>query len=408
MEVKIKVFLTGLGLLLFLGKSFFYGMGNRENLRKMVEGNNRFALELYREIGIARKDNLFFSPFSISSALAMAYAGARGKTEREMREILHFSLPKEKLHPAFGHLLEELQKGVKRGYVLKIASSLWVQKGYSILERFLSTVKRYYGGRFFETDFASWPEAARAKINRWIEENTGGRIKELLKPGTIRRETRLLLANAIYFKGNWASKFKKEDTSPSFFFSPKGKVKVKMMRQSGSFNYFELQGQLQVLELPYAGGEFSMVILLPAQRDGVYTLGEKLNLKNLEFWLSSMQRTRVRVYLPRFRFTSEHELSETLKTLGMKTAFTKSADFSGITGKRDLFISEVVHQAYLEVNEEGTEAAASTGAVMGITSLPPVPYVVFKADHPFIFVLLHKPTGLILFMGRLTNPAKAS
>ncbi len=409
MKANAKFLLAALGLIFFLGENLIGGLRHQEDLRNLVEGNNRFALELYREIGGKEKNNLFLSPFSISSALAMAYAGARGKTEREMAKVLHFSLPQKKLHPAFGHLLTELRKGAENGvYILKMASSLWAQKDYPLAKRFLFIVKNYYEGEFFQVDFRRKAEVVRIKINRWVEKETAGKIKELLKPRVLRRDTRLLLTNAIYFKGSWSWKFKEKDTRPSSFFTPKGRVKVAMMNQTGSFNYLEIKGKLQVLELPYAGNNLSMVILLPAKKNGLNSLEKSLNIKNLNLWLSGMHKRKVEVYLPKFKIQAGYGLGEVLKSLGMRTAFSKTADFSGITGKRGLFISEVVHRAYVEVNEKGTEAAAATGVVMGITSAPPTSIAVFKADHPFVFVILHKPTGSILFMGRLTNPAEPS
>ena len=371
----------------------------------VVEGNNKFALDLYSQV--KQKDgNLFLSPFSISTALAMTYAGARGNTETQMAETLHVSLSQERLHSAFLMLMEGLQVDLARGgYELSIANALWGQEGYKFHEAFIDITKNYYGAGFKEVDFVKNTELTRQTINRWIEGKTKDKIKELIKPGILTELTRLVLTNAIYFKGRWMSQFKKESTKPEPFQLVSGdKAQVPMMNQAKEFNYSENE-TVQILEMPYEGDKLSMVIFLPKEKKGIRELENLLKAENLKDWLSTLRKREVIVSLPRFKMTSEFLLNEALKSLGMADAFDmKLADFSGMTPDPvGLYIYKVIHKAFVDVNEEGTEAAAATVVVMTPTGMPE-PKPVFRADHPFIFVIRDIRSGSILFIGRVMDP----
>jgi serpin B len=367
----------------------------------LVAGNTRFALELYDQL---RKEdgNLFFSPFSLSTALAMTYAGARGDTAAEMARVLHFDLTPERLHPAFARLQRQLDvsEGEDAGYRLYVANALWPQEGYAFLPEFLTLCQTYYRAGLQAVDFVGATEKARQTINRWVEQRTEDKIKELLKPGVVTPLTMLVLTNAIYFKGDWAAQFDKAETRDApFTLLDRKQVSVPLMNQSGEFRYAE-DADIQVVELPYAGEALSMVVLLPRQADGLPALEKSLNARKLADWLSKLRPRTVRVALPRFKMTSDFQLNDVLQALGMRDAFTGAADFSGMTGSRELFIGAVIHQAFVDVNEEGTEAAAATAVVMLKGSLPPA----FRADHPFLFLIRDMRSGSILFLGRVMNP----
>jgi len=370
----------------------------------VVQSNNAFALELYAKLR-DEKGNLFFSPFSISTALAMTYAGARGQTERQMAEVLQFSLPAEKLHPTFGAVLKDLNaRGEKGSYELSVANALWGQKGYGFLKEFIELVETSYGGKLNEVDFAAAAEDARQTINTWVENETNGKIKDLIPEGVLDSLTRLVLTNAIYFKGNWASKFKEEDTKDAPFTMLNGeKIDVAMMNQTAEFNYMET-ADFQGLEMPYVDNELSMIILLPKQNDRLIALEESLTLNNLSNWLAKLSKRKVIVSVPKFTMTCQFMLADILKSMGMTDAFSGGADFSGMTGRRDFFISAVIHKAFVEVNEEGTEAAAATAVVMKLTAVPSEVIPVFRADHPFLFLIRDNSSGSILFIGRVMNP----
>ena len=371
----------------------------------IVQGNNKFAFDLYSQVK-QNEGNLFLSPFSISTALAMTYAGARGNTETQMAETLHFSLTQERLHPAFLTLMQELQAdSVRGGYELSIANALWGQEGYKFHQAFTDITKKYYEAGFKEVDFIKNTEQTRQTINTWVEEKTKDKIKELIRPGILTELTRLVLTNAIYFKGKWMLQFKKEATRSAPFELISGeKVEVPMMNQAKEFNYSENE-TTQILEMPYEGDNLSMVILLPKEKKGIRGLEKLLNPEDFKNWLSTLRKQEVIVSLPRFKMTSEFLLNEALKSLGMADAFDmKLADFSGMTPDPvGLYISKVIHKAFVDVNEEGTEAAAATAVVMTRRGMPE-PKPVFCADHPFIFIIRDKSSDSILFIGRVMDP----
>lgn len=386
----------------------------------IVVANNQFALDLYGRLADDQSvkkqgGNLFFSPYSISTALAMTCAGARDQTQEQMERVLHFYYPLQRIHcatprqtlyEALGLLQNQLNKDKDAGYELNVANALWGQKGYGFVESFLELNKRYFGAGFNEVDFAQ-SEKARKTINTWVEKKTKDKIKELIRQGVLNPLTTLVLTNAIYFKGDWSSKFKEMDTKDAVFHITEDKtVEVSMMYQKGKFAYSEGE-EAQTLVLPYKGDELSMLIVLPKKIGLLASVESDLTSKNLKFEQGWLREQEVRVYLPKFKITcGVLELKHILRDMGMKDAFSlPPADFSGMTGSKELFISAVLHKAFVEVNEEGTEAAAATAVIMDRTSLP-MPTPVFRADHPFVFMIKDNRSGSILFMGRVVNPAK--
>jgi len=369
----------------------------------MEDSNNEFALDLYAKLKDEPR-NLFFSPYSISTALAMTYAGARGETEKQMAEVLHFTLEQKYLHPAFSKLQRSLnERGGKGAYELTVSNALWGQKGYGFLKEFLEIIKTNYDGGLNEVNFVGATESARKTINAWVERETNNKIKDIIGPGVLSSMTRLVLTNAIYFKGNWARQFEKDRTKEAPFTLLSGeKVNIPMMNQKAEFNYMESE-DFQGLELPYMDNELSMFILLPKEIEGLSELEKSFTAENLSNWTGKLHKGEVIVSVPKFKMTCQFGLADILKSMGMKDAFSGKADFSGMTGKRDLFISAVIHKAFVDVNEEGTEAAAATAVVMRMTSIgPQIP--VFRADHPFVFLIRDNHSGSILFIGRVMNP----
>ena len=371
--------------------------------RDVIEANNRFAINLYSQYK-SEEGNIFFSPFSISTAMAMVYEGAEGKTAKEIKSVFGFPKYDNSRRNQYSNLLSEINNKDKE-YALKTANALWAEQDFHFLDEYLTTVEKYYGGKTTNLDFRNEPDSSRLIINNWVEDKTNNKIKDLLPEGSIDAQTRLVLTNAIYFKAKWLIQFDADKTSDEYFrVNPDKSIKVAMMQptsQKSTFNYTQNK-DLQILEMPYAGEDLSMLILLPLD-DDIETLEYSFTIEKLTEWKKSLRRRKVNIYIPKFKFETKYFMKNTLSNLGMPTAFTNSADFSGMTGKKDLIIDQVIHQAFIEVNEEGTEAAAATGIGMMLTSMPP-PTPIFKADHPFIFIIQQKDTGNILFMGRVSNP----
>jgi serpin B len=375
------------------------GETSQTDLTAVVRGNNAFAFDLYAELA-KDKGNLFFSPYSISTALAMTYAGARGETARQMEKTLHFGQAGAGLHPGFFELMKRFNASGK-SYQIAVANALWGQQGIYFYPEFLEITDRYYEAGFKEVDYIRQTEQARLTINDWVEEKTNHKIVELLKPDVLSCLTRLVLTNAIHFKGKWKLEFKPEATRPEPFYGLAGtKPDVPLMRQRGEFKYVETP-QVQVLELPYTGGEIVMDILLPKPESEIVKLEPDFKLTNFESWLDKMESKPVSVFLPRFKLEKELSLIKSLQALGMTAAFDgDSADFSGIANL-PLFITHIIHKAFVEVNEEGTEAAAATAVVMDEKA---VVAPVFRADRPFLFLIRDVNSGSILFMGKMADP----
>jgi serpin B len=369
----------------------------------LAKGDNAFATDLYQRLS-SNDGNLFFSPYSISNALAMTYAGARGKTADDMAATLKFPFQGNRLNAAFAGLVQDLdRKGEKRKYQLNIANRLWGEKGYGFLPEFVKMCKDAYRAGLEELDFAADPEKARQTINAWVEKETQDKIKDLVPPGTITPATRLVLTNAIYFKANWRHVFPDVTKKDDFKTAADKTIKVDMMQTLEFFPYAQ-SDDVQILELPYEQNELSMLVLLPKKVDGLSGLEKQLTADNLEKWRGQLKKHRVNVKLPKFKFTSQFQLSKVLSAMGMGVAFGGQADFSGMTTREKLFISDVIHKAFVAVDEKGTEAAAATAVVMRATAIEEAPMATFYADHPFVFVIRDNRTGSILFMGRVTQP----
>jgi len=370
----------------------------------VVKGNTAFALDLYQALSTVG-ENVFFSPYGISTALAMTYAGARARTESEMAAVLHFTLPQERLHVGFASLASRLNAVQASDDVqLRIANSLWPQKDYPFLEIFLALVQQHYGVSTVPVDYQD-TETARQQINTWVQKKTARKIKNLIAPGILNDLTRLVLTNAVYFKGQWLHQFDPSLTEEMpFWVTPEKTVPVLMMTQKRKYRYAETD-ILQMLELPYMGADLSFLILLPKKINGLKEIETDLSEDNLNQWISRLWRREVSVFLPRFKLNAQFRLNDTLKSLGMKEAFdADTANFSAMDGKKNwLYISDVIHQAFIDLNEEGSEAAAATAVVMRVRCPSPPP-VSFRADRPFIFLIREKLTGSILFLGRTIDP----
>ena len=376
-----------------------------------ARGNNAFAIELYGQLR-NQTGNLFFSPESISTALAMTYAGARADTAAEMAKTLHFTMPAGHLHPAMGALLRG-RNAAHDGYHLKEADALWIQTGYSLLPEFIKLNKDNYEADLDHVDFINATEASRQTINLWVEKRTENKIRELLQPGSLDRDTRLVLTNAIYFKGDWEVQFKKEDTKNEDFRLFAGRaIKTPLMHITRGFNYFD-GVSFQALEIPYKKKELSMIALLPKAREGLSAFEQSLTPAHMQQLLGQLRPARtVIVTMPKFKMEAQFRLKDTLIAMGMKKAFDmKMADFSGVASREtmqhdgNLSISAVIHKAYVDVNEEGTEAAAATEVTVIASVARPTPPIIFRADHPFMFLIRDNRSGSILFIGRVTNPS---
>lgn len=384
--------------------------GTAEGIRSVVNANNRFALELYSNIkGDNRGGNIFYSPLSIFLALAMTYEGARGQTASEIQSVFHFPEDNATRRSSIAAICNDLNK-VGVNYTLSIANALWVQKDYQLLDEYVNVIRSYYAGEATNVDFVKATEQARQTINAWVENRTSNRITNLIPEGALNQFTRLVLTNAIYFNGTWVKPFDGGHTTESDFrVNGSRTVKVPMMSQTGPeaiFNYAKVDN-VQLLEMPYNGGNLSMLILLP-KSDDLSSFEEALTLEKLNQWRNELSEQRVDVYVPKFNFTTQYQLSKNLIEMGMPTVFSEdtAADFSGMDGTRNLFIGDVLHKAFIGVNENGTEAAAATAVVMVGSALPVSPVTIFRADHPFMFMIQERVTGNILFLGRVINPTQ--
>jgi serpin B len=377
------------------------------DFNSLVDGNTAFAFDLYQALR-GEQGNLFYSPYSISLALAMTYAGARGETEQQMADTLHFTLPQDSLHPAFNSLDQQLasrgegaQGKDEKGFRLNIVNAIWGQQDYTFLPQFLDVLAENYGAGLRLLDFINKPEESRVTINNWVSDQTEGKIKDLIPQGVIDDLTRLVLTNAIYFNAAWLNPFNEKLTQDGIFHLLDGsEVTVPMMRQTESFGYAEGEGY-QAVELPYSGN-LSMVILLP--ESGQFdSFEQSLDANYVDAILKDLEDKQVALTMPKFEFESEFSLVDTLSEMGMPIAFSGGADFSGMTGNNDLCIGDVLHKAFVSVDEAGTEAAAATAVVMKLTAAPAEPVEV-TVDRPFIFLIRDIETNSIIFVGRVMNP----
>jgi serpin B len=371
---------------------------------RIMPAMNAFTTACYKQLA-GGDGNLILSPFNIATALSMALAGARGQTAEEIESVLdlHYDSTYD---AALGAVLAGLAKAANSGgSELHTANGLWVQRGFAIQPAFENTLANNYHAPLTPLDFIANPEAARSRINRWTEEHTKEKIENLLPAGSLDAQTRLVLTSAIYFYGKWQDPFVTSRTQPAPFTLPSGATtQANFMNQTSHFGYRETPSA-QILEMRYAGTGIAFDVLLPKTLTGLAGLEKSLTLENLTGWLGNLSIRNVQVSLPKFRAESEFSLRPVLSAMGMPTAFTGAADFSGIDPKRGLAISAVVHKAFVDVSEQGTEAAAATGLAMHATAMRmPEPSVVFRADHPFLFLIRDTRTGVVLFIGRLMNP----
>ncbi|MGD9142596.1 MAG: serpin family protein [Dehalococcoidia bacterium] len=378
------------------------------DLTLLVDGNTEFALNLYQELK-EEDGNIFYSPYSLSVALAMTYAGARGETEQQMLDTLKFYLSQDQLHPAFNYLEQVLAtrgEGADgkdgEGFRLNIVNDIWGQKDFQFLDEFLDTMAENYGAGLRILDFVNAPEESRIIINDYISEQTENRINDLIPEGLIDTMTRLVLTNAIYFNAAWQYPFAEELTTDGTFHLLDGsEVTVPMMYQDENFGYNEGEGY-QAVELKYDGEELSMVIILP--EEGQFdSFEQSLDSDMLNDIINNLEQKHVELTLPKWEYENSFKLKEILKAMGMPVAFSGAADFSDMTGKRDLYIDEVVHKSFVSVDEAGTEAAAASAVIMKLTAAP-VDFAKFTTDRPFIYLIRDIETGSVLFMGRLLNP----
>jgi serpin B len=390
--------------------------GEPVDSKASAEASNAFACDLYRALA-AREGNLLVSPYSVSVALAMTAEGARGETAKEMRTVLHSpakgggaaghaALAKALEPPLAWDHSEEKPRKVP-AYELHIANALWGQRGVAFLAPFLAVLRKEFRAPLARLDFAD-SAAARRTINAWVEKQTKERIKDIVPPPLPAPGTRLALANAIYFKGAWNKPFEERWTKSHAFFVPKVKIAVPMMHKVDHFGYAETD-DAQVLELPYRAGHTSMVIVLPRQPAGLAALEAGLTGRTLARRLEGLKPRRVSAKIPKFEFTCPVDLTGTLPRMGMERAFDPDrADFRGMTTEVPLFIGAVLHKAFIAVDEAGTEAAAATVVMMELGAAPdPAKPIEFVADHPFLFLIRHRATGCILFLGRFSDPGSS-
>lgn len=388
-----------------------------EEVSELVAGNTAFALDLYAAVEENTEGNLLFSPYSISQALAMTYAGAGGETAAQMADTLSFSLEQPALHEAFSTLNADL---IERGNAdenpdtrqtaraLRIANALWGEQSYPFSQSYNAQIEQYYGAGFQLTDFVNAPEEARGEINNWVAEQTEDRIQNIVPEGAITPITRLVLANAIYFYGGWQSTFMPNSTRDADFFLLDGStVAVPFMFQRVYLPYFQGDG-FQIVEFPYQGSNFTFTVIMP---DDFEAFENSLDAEALNDAISQLRPTEIRVYLPKFEFEFGTSLAQTLQSIGMVDAFDPmSADFTGMvegTPDQPLVIGDVLHKAFISVDENGTEAAAATVVMMPVgTGMNQTQPPEVRIDHPFIFAIRDTQTGTLLFLGRVLNPSE--
>lgn len=383
-----------------------------EPMKDLAVPVNRFSLKLFQELSKAETEkNIFFSPVSVMSAMGLAEVGARGDTRYELRKALSIeSLDESEVNQAFHDYFANANRQGK-AYMLSIANALWVDNSYKLMESFKKTASESFDANIANLDFIGQPESSRNTINSWVSNKTNAKIPELFPSNTITKDTRLAITNAVYFKGDWATAFDAKQTQKANFYPLKGDPKsVDTMSLAHSednlLNYYE-NNDVQIVELPYKGKELSMEIILPKSSKDINTYIKDLTPALLSEYNAQMSQEEVTVELPKFKFTTTYDLIPSFKTLGAKIAFNPgAADFSGIDGNKGLYINVIIHKAYIDVNEEGTEAAAATGVGFGVTALPEQKFKVFQANRPFIFIIKDDVTGTPLFVGKVMDPTQ--
>ncbi len=374
--------------------------------QSVAENNNNFAFDIFNAVNTKEEPNVVISPFSISTALAMTYAGAAGETAEQMAQTLHFPEDQNSFHPTFSQWMQQIQQTAGEDKKLQKANSLWPQEDYHFLESYFQILEQFYNTTLYEVDYTGNREAIRQRINQWVMDNTNNQIEELIKPGVLIEDTRLVLVNAIYFLSDWRIAFDEKGTHDNtFFVSPTNKRQVPFMFMKDTLAYFENQ-QLQMLELEYEGGDFSMVIALPAEGHDIDKLIADMDAAYFSELAGNFSKQELEVYLPSFTMRSSFDLEKTMSTMGMPLAFSNHANFSKMTGKQDLKIDKIIHQAFVDVNEQGTEAAASTAvAIIRKSAMVGEQPTVFRANRPFLYFIKENRHHSILFMGKTGDPS---
>lgn len=395
--------------LLLISSQIFAQNGENGSRDAIVKGTQAFAFDFYRQQS-SKEGNLFFSPYSIATAFAMTAAGARGTTEKEMLNVLH--IPSAAFHgiAALNQHLTTTTQQKPFSTTLLLANNVWVQSQFPLLLPFQKTIREDFGSSINNVDFAKHSAAAIESINRWVAENTKGKIQHLLTAQDVTADTRLVLTSAIYMKAQWLHLFDEKKTAKKPFYLDKTKsIDANMMSMTATFPLF-VDDTVAVVEIPYVnehaqGPELVMMIALPKELDGIAGLESQLSAETFQKWSKGLQTKRVKLSIPKFKLETRIDLNDSMKALGMALAFTPKADFSGISGSANLYISKAIHQTFVDVDEKGTEAAAATAISMNLTAIlaPEEPHV-FNANHPFLFLIVDKDSGAILFLGRLTKP----
>lgn len=420
--MKIQAFLIGAAACIILLCTFFAGCTETdggpddtpsatEGADDVVEANTLFAYDLYHTLSSDEEyaeQNIFFSPYSISTALALTYEGAKGTTAEEIRSVFHFPADDTIRQEGYRDLIAGLNRQ-DSAYTLQTANALWAEESYPFLPAYTEIAQQYYAAEVRNMDFITAPEESRQTINGWVEDQTEDRITDLIPQGAITPLTRLVITNAVYFKGTWVLQFDENKTRPALFHTGQGEsVTVDMMQRTDDNAIYPYAGtdDLQILRMPYeheSGKALSMLVLLPKDGD-IATAETALGTKELVDAIAVMEPTQVEVFFPKFTLETTYFLPDTLAAMGMPTAFGAEADFSGMDNTRDLFITDVIHKAFVEVNEEGTEAAAATAVIVGRAVAVESPVPIFRADHPFVFMITDDETGNLLFLGRVADP----
>lgn len=378
-------------------------------IEDVVKANNEFTIKMYKELSKSIDDsdeNIFFSPYSLSTAMSMAYEGTDGETEEEIRSVFEFPKATEGRQLGNAGLYNKLNTGDEE-YLLRTANAIWMDKDYDFKDDYIETIEKYYGGESDRFDFGKEPEKARKDINKWVAKQTEDKIEDLIPEGTLSRKTRLVLTNAVYFKGNWENEFNKDHTyETEFRVSPNKRLQVDMMSSDtddSMFNYGETE-DLQIVELPYKGEDISMYVILPSET--LEGFEEDLSIEKLNELIEGMKEEEVMVEIPKFKLLEKYMVEGNLINMGVEKLFSEKPDLSKMTDNKDIFFSHVIHNAFIEVDEEGTEAAAATATTADIAALPDddKDIKIFKADHPFMFIIKEKDTESILFIGRVSFP----
>jgi len=369
----------------------------------ITDNNTRFAFDLYKKISL-KPENMFYSPFSISAAMGMAYTGSKGNTETQIAHVMHFASNNAAFPASYQAYLKTINALNKDEINIYTANSFWAQADFKFKKEFVGIIRDYFSGEITNVDFVKEAEKCRVDINKWVEGKTNNKIENLIQPGLIDNLTRLVLVNAIYFKAPWEMPFDTKATKKmDFNTSAANVVSADFMTGENNYKYYT-EDKFSAIEIPYAKGSLSMIVILPADND-LAGLQKSMDNALYQKIVSGLTQKKVRLILPKFKATSEFELSDVLKEMGMPEAFSDKADFSGMTGRKDLKISKVVHKAFIDVNESGTEAAAATAVIIRIKAMP-VNAIEFKADHPFMFVIRENTNGSILFAGNIYDPTK--